>query len=298
MNGVDPRLLDDVRDELDSLNPRLSLNRRGFVQTSLAAGFAASVLPVKAQAMIVTDGQGLTAGEVKIPTKGGAMPAYRAMPAGSKALDVVLVVQEIFGVHEHIRDVCRRLAKAGYLAVAPELYARQGEPSKYTDIPKLVREIVAKVPDAQVMADLDAAADWAMNNGGDGGDLAITGFCWGGRIVWMYAAHNRKLATGVAWYGPVARAYHPGDKAALDVAASIRQPMLGLYGAADGGIPNDTVEKMRAALKAAGNTASEIILYPDTPHAFHADYRPSYRKQAAEDGWKRMLAWFRAHGVG
>jgi carboxymethylenebutenolidase len=298
MSLTDPPLVAETRDELNSLNPALVLNRRGFVTTSLAAGFAAAVLPVQAQTMIVTDTQGLTAGELKIPTKDGQMPAYRAMPAGRKGLDTVLVVQEIFGVHEHIKDVCRRLAKAGYLAVAPELYARQGDPTKYTDIPKLIAEIVAKVSDAQVMADLDAAAAWAARNGGDGGDLGITGFCWGGRIVWMYAAHNPKLTAGVAWYGPVARAYHPGDRTALEVAASIKQPILGLYGAADGGIPNDTVEKMRAALKAAGNTRSEIILYPDMPHAFNADYRPTYRKEAAEDGWKRLLAWFRANGVG
>ena len=247
--------------------------------------------------MIVTDTHGLTAGEVKIPTRDGQMPAYRAMPAGRSGLGTVLVVQEIFGVHEHMKDVCRRLAKAGYLAVAPELYARQGDPGKYTETAKLMSEIVAKVPDAQVMADLDAAAAWAAGNGGEGGNLGITGFCWGGRIVWMYAAHNPNLKTGVAWYGPVARSYHPGDKTALDVAASIKQPMLGLYGAADGGIPNDTVDKMRAALKGAGNNASQIILYPDTPHAFHADYRPSYRKEAAEDGWKRLLAWFKANGV-
>jgi carboxymethylenebutenolidase len=296
--GVDPQLLDDVRDEVNSLNPKLALDRRGFVLTSLVAGLAAAAFPVQARTMIVTDTHGLTAGEVKIPTRDGEMPAYRAMPAGRSGLGTVLVVQEIFGVHEHIRDVCRRLAKAGYLALAPELYARQGDPSRYAETAKLMSEIVAKVPDAQVMADLDAAAAWAAGHGGDGGKLGITGFCWGGRVVWMYAAHNPRLKSGVAWYGPVARAYHPGDKTALDVAASIKQPMLGLYGAADGGIPNDTVERMRAALKAAGNTASEIILYPDTPHAFHADYRPSYRKEAAEDGWKRLLAWFRANGVG
>jgi carboxymethylenebutenolidase len=297
MNGVDSQLLHDVRDELNSLHPQRALNRRGFVKTSLAAGFAAAVLPVQAQTMIVTDTQGLTAGEVKIPTRDGEMPAYRAMPAGRQGLDVVLVVQEIFGVHEHIKDVCRRLAKAGYLAVAPELYARQGDPSKFSDTARLLSEIVARVPDAQVMADLDATAAWAKGHGGDGGELGITGFCWGGRVVWMYAAHNPKLAAGIAWYGPVARAYHPGDKTPLEVAATIRAPILGLYGAADGGIPNDTVEKMRAALKGAGNTASEIVLYPDTPHAFHADYRPNYRKEAAVDGWKRALAWLKTHGV-
>ncbi|MFN3566915.1 MAG: dienelactone hydrolase family protein [Burkholderiaceae bacterium] len=287
----------DAREELDSLNPSLELTRRGFVKTSLAAGFAAAVTPVVAQTMITTDTQGLTAGEVRIPTRDGDMPAYRAMPAGKTGLATVLVVQEIFGVHEHIKDVCRRLAKQGYLAVAPELYARQGDPSKYVDIPKLMSEIVVKVPDAQVMGDLDAAAAWAMRNGGVSGKLGITGFCWGGRIVWMYAAHNPQLTAGVAWYGPVVRAYHAGDKTPLDVVAQIKAPILGLYGGADGGIPNDTVEKMRDALKAAGNAKCEFVIYPDTPHAFHADYRPSYRKQAADDGWKRLLAWFRQHGV-
>ena len=298
MQRFDPPSLDRVRDDVDSLRPGLALNRRAFVATSLGAGFAAAVLPVQARTMIVTDVQGLTAGEVRIPTRDGEMPAYRAMPEGKRNLDVVLVVQEIFGVHEHIRDVCRRFAKAGFLAVAPELYARQGDPGKYTEISKLISKIVARVPDAQVFADLDAAAAWAARNGGEGGDLGITGFCWGGRMVWMYAAHNPRLKAGVAWYGPVARAYHPGDRTALDVAASIKAPILGLYGAADGGIPNDTVEKMRAALKASGNAASEIVLYPDMPHAFHADYRATYRKDAAQDGWKRAVAWFRSHGVG
>ena len=298
MKGADSQFLEEVRDEVDSLNPRLALDRRGFVKTSLAAGFAAAVLPVQAQTMITTDTQGLTAGEVRIPTKGGDMPAYRAMPSGRTGLATVLVVQEIFGVHEHIKDVCRRLAKAGYLAVAPELYARQGDPSKYTEIPKLMSEIVSKVPDEQVMADLDAAAAWAAGNGGDGRRLGITGFCWGGRVVWMYAAHNPKLKTGVAWYGPVARTYYQGQKTALEVAPSIKQPILALYGGADGGIPNETVYRMMATLQTAGNTKSELVLYPDMPHAFHADYRQTYRKEAAEDGWKRLLAWFKAHGLG
>ena len=286
----------DARSELDSLQPPLRLDRRGFVKTSLGAGFAAAVLPVHAKTMITTDKQGLTAGEVKIPTKDGegAMPAYRAQPAGKTGLPTVLVVQEIFGVHEHIRDVTRRLAKQGYLAIAPELYARQGDPTKYNDISLLMKEVISKVSDAQVMSDLDAAATWAAKNGG-GGKLGVTGFCWGGRIVWMYAAHNSNLAAGVAWYGPVVRAYHPGDKSALDVASEIKAPVLGLYGGADGGIPNDTLEKMRAALKAAGNTRSEIVIYPDTPHAFHADYRPSYRKEQAEGGWKRLTAWFKQY---
>lgn len=287
-------VLRDAVEELDSLQPPLHLTRRGFVQTSLGAGFAAAVLPVSAQTAVTTDTQGLTAGEVKIPTKDGEMPAYRAMPAGKSGLPTVLVVQEIFGVHEYIKDVARRLAKQGYVAVAPELYARQGDPSKYTDTGAVMKEIVSKVNDAQVMADLDAAAAWAAKNGG-GGKLGITGFCWGGRVTLMYVAHNPNVAAGVAWYGPTARSYYAGDKTPLDVAAQMKAPVLGLYGGADGGIPNDTVEKMGAALKAAGNARSEMVIYPDTPHAFHADYRPSYRKAAADDGWKRLTAWFKQY---
>ena len=284
----------DAAEELDSLQPPLNITRRGFVQTSLGAGFAAAVLPVTAQTMITTDTQGLTAGEVKIPTKDGEMPAYRAMPTGKTGLPKVLVVQEVFGVHEHIKDVARRLAKQGYLAVAPELYARQGDPTKYSDTGALMKEVVSKVSDAQVMADLDASAAWAAKNGG-GGKLGITGFCWGGRIVLMYAAHNPNLAAAVAWYGPTARSYYAGDKTALDVAGQIKAPVLGLYGGADGGIPNDTVEKMGATLKDTGNTRSEMVVFPDMPHAFYADYRPSYRKEAADDGWKRLTAWFKQY---
>lgn len=287
-------ILRDLVEELASLQPPLNVTRRGFVQTSLGAGFAAAVLPVSAQTMITTDTQGLTAGEVKIPAKDGEMPAYRAMPAGKAGLATVLVVSEVFGVHEHIRDVCRRLAKQGYLAVAPELFARLGDASKYTDTGALMREIVSKTSDAQIMGDLDAAAAWAAKNGG-GGKLGITGFCWGGRVALMYAAHNPGLAAVVAWYGPTARSYSPGDKTPLDVAGQIKAPVLGLYGGADGGIPNDTVDKMGAALKAAGNSRSEFVIFPEMPHAFHADYRPSYRKAAADDGWKRLTAWFKQY---
>lgn len=241
--------------------------------------------------MITTDAEGLTAGDVQIPSGDRQIPAYRAMPAGKRSLATVLVVQEIFGVHEHIKDVTRRVAKQGYLAVAPELYVRQGDPTTYTDTGALISEIVSKVPDAQVMTDLDAAAAWAAKNGG-GGKLGITGFCWGGRIVHMYAAHNSSLAAGVAWYGPTARSYCAGDETPLDVAVRIKAPILGLYGGADGGIPTETVEKMGAALKTAGNARSEMVIFPDMPHAFFADYRPNYREQAAREGWRRMTAWF------
>jgi carboxymethylenebutenolidase len=285
----------DARSELDSLKPPLRLDRRSFMMTSLGAGFAAAVVPVQAKTMITTDTQGLTAGEVTIPTKDGegSIPAYRAQPAGKTGLPTVLVVQEIFGVHEYIKDVTRRLAKQGYLAIAPELYARQGDVLTMS-VPDILANVVSKVPDAQVMADLDASVAWAAKNGG-GGKLGITGFCWGGRIVWMYAAHNPSLVAGVAWYGNVATGRYPGDKGAIDVVDRIKAPVLGLYGAADSGIPNNTVEKLRGALKAAGNTRSEIILYPDTPHAFHADYRPSYRREQAEDGWKRLTLWFKQY---
>ena len=279
-----------------NFEPKTQFTRRDFVMTTLATGFAAAVQPVAASTQVTTDSAGLTAGEVKIPVKDGEVPAYRAMPAGGKGLPTVLVVQEIFGVHEHIKDVCRRLAKAGYLAVAPELYARQGDVSKLADIDQ-IRPIVAKVSDAQVLSDLDAAAAWAAKNGGDAAKLAITGFCWGGRITWMYSAHNPKVKAGVAWYGRVVgQPSEMSPKNPIDVVKDLHAPVLGLYGGADAGIPNDTVDKMREALKAAGGK-SEIRTYPDMPHGFHADYRPSYRKAAAEDGWKRLLAWFKQHGV-
>lgn len=287
------QLTDDATSQFDSLQPPLSIDRRGFVRSSLAAGFAAAVLPVQAKTMISTDTMGLTAGEVKIPVAGGEMAAYRAQPAGKTDLRVVLVVQEIFGVHEYIKDVTRRLAKLGYLAVAPELYARQGDPTRYSDIPTLIREVVSKVPDVQVLGDLDATVAWAAKNGGNVKRVGVTGFCWGGRMTWMYLAHNPNAKAGVAWYGRVvgnATALTP--KHPIDVAALIKQPVLALYGGADAGIPNETVYRMMAALQTAGNTRSELVLYKDVPHAFHADYRPSYRKDAADDGWKRLTDWF------
>lgn len=286
-----------MNEDLQSLMPRMDFTRRGFVVTSLAAGFAMSVLPISAET-ITTDTKGIEAGEVKIPVTDGEFPAYRAQPASGGSFPVVLVVQEIFGVHEHIKDICRRFAKLGYLAIAPELYARQGDVSKETDIPKIIQTVVSKVPDAQVMSDLDATVAWVKKNGkGNTEKLAVTGFCWGGRIVWLYAAHNKNLKAGVAWYGRLV-----GDKDPLhpkhptDLVEELKAPVLGLYGGADMGIPNSTVEAMQAALKKA-NKPSEIILYPDTPHGFHADYRPTYRKDKADDGWKRLLEWFKKNGV-
>jgi carboxymethylenebutenolidase len=267
--------------------------------TSLAAGFALSVQPVSAQT-ITTDATGLTAGEVKIPLKDGPIPAYRAVPEKGGPFPVVLVVQEIFGVHEHIKDVCRRFAKLGYLAIAPELYARQGDVSKMTDIQDIIGKVVSKVPDSQVIADLDATVAWAKASGnGDTSKLGITGFCWGGRIVWLYSAANPNLKAGVAWYGRLSgagKATELQPKFPIDVVGELKAPVLGLYGEKDTGIPVKDVEAMREALKKA-NKPSEIVLYPDAPHAFFADYRPSYKKDAAEDGWKRLLEWFKKNGV-
>lgn len=276
---------------------KLTLTRREFVGSGLAAGFALAVRPVSAET-IRTDTDGLEAGPVEVPTSDIGLPAYVAAPQSGGPFPVVLVVQEIFGVHEHIRDVCRRFAKQGYLAVAPELYVRQGDVAQLSDIGAIIRTVVAKVPDAQVMADLDATVAWAADSGrGDVERLGITGFCWGGRIVWMYAAHNPRLEAGAAWYGRlVGEASDLTPRHPVDVADRLHAPVLGLYGAADSGIPNETVERMRAALRAA-ESPSEIVLYPDTPHGFHADYRASFRKREAEDGWQRLLAWFKQHGA-
>jgi carboxymethylenebutenolidase len=283
--------------ELLSLMPKVDFSRRDFVVTSLAAGFALAVQPVSAET-ITTDTKDLEAGEVKIPVKDGEIPGYRAMPAAGGPFPIVLVVQEIFGVHEHIKDICRRLAKLGYLAVAPELYARQGDVSKLTDIPRIISEVVSKVPDDQVMTDLDATVEWVKKSGkGNTTKLGITGFCWGGRIVWLYAAHNKALNAGVAWYGRLTsnktdlQPQHP-----LDLVTSLKAPVLGLYGANDKGIPMATVEQMKTALKEA-KQPSEIIVYPETDHGFYADYRPTYKKSSADDGWKRLQEWFKKHGV-
>jgi carboxymethylenebutenolidase len=288
-----------MHDEQQNMPPVIDVTRRGFVVTSLAAGFAMAAQPISDNT-ITTDTKGLEAGEVKIPAPDGEIPAYRALPAEGGAFPVVLVVQEIFGVHEHIKDICRRFAKLGYLAVAPELYARQGDVSKIKEIPEIFTKVVSKVPDKQVMSDLDAAVAWAKGTGkGDVSKLAITGFCWGGRIVWLYAAHNENLKAGVAWYGGLVktpRATELQPTFPIDLVAALKAPVLGLYGAADQGIPVASVEQMRAALKEA-NKPSEIILYPDTPHAFFADYRPSYRKDKAEDGWTKLLEWFKKNGV-
>lgn len=288
---------ENQRAEFDSLVPEVPFTRRGFIVTALGAGFALAVQPVMAQTAISTDTQGLAAGEVKIKVADGDMVAYRAQPASGSNFPVILVVSEIFGVHDYIADVCRRLAKLGYMAIAPELFARWGDPRKLTNIQDILAGIVARVPDAQVMSDLDGCVAWAKANGGDTARLGITGFCWGGRITWLYAAHNPRVKAGVAWYGRLdGEVNDRTPQYPLDLAAGLKAPVLGLYGGKDQGIAQDDVESMRAAIRKAGGK-SEIHVYPDAPHAFHADYRPSYRKEAAEDGWKRMLEWFRKNGV-
>jgi len=279
---------------------RSELTRREFLVTgAVAAGVAGYTLaagPLRAE-VVTTGTSGLVAGAVSIPVAGREIPGYRAKPAGAVKPPIVLVVQEIFGVHEYIRDVCRRLAHEGYLAVAPDLYVRQGDVTRMSDAQAIIRDVVAKVADAQVMGDLDATAAWAATDGGDASKLAITGFCWGGRIVWLYSAHSAKLRAGVAWYGRLA-----GDKSEmqpsypLDVAAKLHAPVLGLYGAEDAGIPLESIERMRKEI-AAAHGASRVDVFEGAPHGFHADYRPSYREAAAREGWTRMLAWFKLNGV-
>jgi carboxymethylenebutenolidase len=262
-------------------------------------GFARAVRPVMASA-IETDSDGLEAGVVTIDSNGFAMPAYRARPKGGGRLPILLVVSEIFGVHEHIADVARRFAKHGWLAIAPELFVRQGDAKSIADIDTLFATIVSKVPDAQVASDLDAAVAWAATQGGDTARLGVTGFCWGGRQTWLYAAHNPAVRAGVAWYGRLTGATNERQTAhPVTRAAELKAPVLGLYGGADTGIPLDTVEAMRVALVAGSDAAkrSEIVIYPQAKHAFFADYRPSYDAASAADGWQRCLAWLRAHGA-
>jgi len=271
--------------------------RRDFLKVALGSGFAAAALPVAAQSLVKTDSAGLAAGTVELMVGGQAVPVYRAQPAGKGNLPVILVVSEIFGVHEHIADVARRFAKQGYLALAPDLFVRQGDPSKVPNIADLMKQIISQTPDAQVMGDLDACVAWAAKNGGNVDKLGITGFCWGGRITWLYAAHNPKVKAGVAWYGRLAgEATEKQPRHPVDVAPALTVPVLGLYGAKDTGIPLESIEKMKAAL-AKGSSKSEFVVYPDAGHAFNADYRPSYVEKDARDGWKRALDWLKQHGA-
>ncbi|MEK7344890.1 MAG: dienelactone hydrolase family protein [Pseudomonadota bacterium] len=293
-------LIDDAQALLGGRMGASGATRRLALKAAMGVGYAAAAHPLMAQTAIKTPSTGLVSGEVTIDVNGFKMPAYRSAPAGQTSLPVVLVISEIFGVHEYIADVTRRLAQAGYMAIAPELFVRQGDAGAYGEIAKLQAEVIAKVPDAQVMADLDATVAWAAANGGDTRKLAVTGFCWGGRITWLYAAHQPQVKAGVAWYGRLvgqATAQTPSHPLAL--VGHLKAPVLGLYGGADTGIPLDTVDKMKAELAQgpAAAKASAFVVYPEAPHAFHADYRPSFRKAAAEDGWQRLLAWLKSHDV-
>ncbi len=280
---------------LDGLQ-RYPLARRGLFMTGLMGGFTLAVQPVEAQ-VVTTDTAGLVVGETKIPTTDGALPAYFAHPATGSNFPIAIVNEEIFGVHEHIKDLCRRFAKAGYLAVATEYYARIGDLSTMTDIPTIVKEVISKAPDARYLADMEATIDWAGKNKGNVAKVGVTGFCRGGRQTWLMAENSTRVKAAVAWYGPVAGATSDiQPKTAADAADMLKCPLLGLYGGADAGIKMEDVQAAAAKAKAAGKTV-EIVIYPDTPHGFNADYRPSYRKEAAEDGWKRMLAWFKQHGA-
>ena len=301
----------NLKEDFDSLVAKTSLSdgvdRRTFMKTALGTGFAAAVLPVTAQTVIKTDTEGLTAGALDIEENGLSVPIYRAQPEGKTNLPVVLVVSEIFGVHEHIADIARRFAKLGYLAIAPNLFKRQGDPAAFASIPELYVNVISKVPDDQVLGDLDACVAWAKKNGGNVSKLAITGCCWGGRITWLYASHNPKVKAAAAWYGSLVRGKDPEGKTEaeikaltpkqpVDIAPTLKVPVLGLYGAKDQGITQDHVAQMKAAL-AKGSSKSEIVVYPNSGHAFNADYRPSYVEADAKDGWKRTLAWFKEHGV-
>ena len=294
----------DQKNDFNSLLPgactESGATRRTAMKAVLGVGYAATALPIMAQTAIKTSAEGLKAGETTFEVNGFKVPAYYAAPAGKTNLPVILVIQEIFGVHEYIADTARRFAKAGYLAIAPELFARQGDPTQYGEMAKLMAEVVSTVPDAQVMADLDGAVKWAGANGGDTARVGITGFCWGGRVTWLYSAHNPAVKAGVAWYGRLVGASTDlTPKHPVDIAPILHGKVLGLYGGQDAGIPLDTVDRMKAALAAGSPAAkaSQFVVYPDAPHAFHADYRPSFRKEPAEDGWKRALAWFKANGV-
>ncbi|MGE5147110.1 MAG: dienelactone hydrolase family protein [Candidatus Eiseniibacteriota bacterium] len=286
-----------MHDHVRSLFPRITLSRRGFVASSITAGFTLAAGPLMAETIIKTDTKGLTVGDIKIPAPDGTIDGYYAMPATGGPFPVILVVMEVFGLHEHIKDICRRLAKIGYMGVAPDLYARQGDLTKQTDIREIMKIILAK-PDSQLMSDLDATTAWAKASGkGNVAKLGITGFCNGGRTVWLYAAHSSQLKAGVAWYGHLGGQPTPNrPKSVLELASQIKAPVLGLYGGADQGIPIEQIDKMKAELK-ADHKPCEIVVYPDTGHAFNADYRATYREGPAKDGWKRMQAWFKQHGV-
>jgi carboxymethylenebutenolidase len=280
------------------------LDRREFFVTSIVGAglYAAAVSPIAAQTVIHTDNKGLVVGEVDIPVSDGQIPAYRAMPEKGKKFPVVLVIHEIFGVHEWIQDVCRRFAKLGYMAIAPALYSRQGDVHHLPDPPTLQRNIFSKIPDTQVNSDLDSTLEWAGKNHGDTKHASITGFCWGGRVVWMYSEHNPHIKAGAAWYGRVASTpnspvnpVQPTNP--IDHVKDLKVPIIGFYGGLDTGITQDSLNQMKTALNAA-HAKYDINVYPDAKHGFFADYRDSYNQKAAEDAWPKLLAWFKKYGAG
>jgi carboxymethylenebutenolidase len=290
------------------MSKEIQASRRNFMKTSaisataIGVGFVAASEPVKAAA-IETDFKGIKAGEQMIPVGSFQLPAYVSRPEKAKgSLPIIIVASEIFGVHEYIADVTRRFAKLGYLAIAPEFFTRAGDPNTYGTIAEIQSNIVAKTPDAQVLNDLQAALVWAGKNGGDLKRVGVTGFCWGGRITWL-SATLPQVRAGVAWYGRLIGEKTEGSpKHPVDIAADLKAPVLGLYGAADTGISLESIDQMRAALAQAAPKnpvakACEFVVYPDTPHAFHADYRASYREGPAKDGWEKCIAWFKKNGV-
>lgn len=275
---------------------RYPFARRSFVMTSLISGLTLATTRVEAQA-VHTDTEGLDAGEVQIPVQGGNMPAYCARPAKGTSFPIILVNEEIFGVHDYIQDVCRRFAKLGYLAIAPEIYFRNPDFPKMTDAQQIMREVIFKTPDAEIWSDLDATLAWASHNHGDASRMGEIGFCFGGRNTWEYAAHNPNLKAAVAFYGHIKNPTSDiKPKTVLDIADQIHCPLLGLYGGQDPSNPVDVVHQAEAKAKAAHKIV-EIVIYPDAPHGFHADYRPSYREADAKDAWNRALAWFKRYGV-
>ncbi len=274
----------------------MPVDRRTLLMTTLMTGFTLAVARAQ-EAPIHTDATGLDADEAQITTPNGPIPAYYARPQGAGPFPIILVIEEIFGVHEYIKDVCRRFAKLGYLAVAPELYARIADLSKMTDPHEIVAKVISKAPDGVMLSDLDSTAAWAEANHGDANRLGVTGFCRGGRDTWLYAEHNPHLKAAVAWYGPVKGATSPiQPRTPTDLAAGLRCPLLGLYGGKDDSIHQADVQAAAQTARDAGHIV-EIKVFPDAGHGFHADYRATYNKQAAEQGWTDALAWFKAHGV-
>jgi carboxymethylenebutenolidase len=288
--------MDQIKFGLAEKIKETTVSRRGFLLTSLAGGFAVASEPLFAQA-IKTDTQGITAGEVKVPVKDGQIPAYRAMPAKGGNFPVILVIQEIFGVHEYIQDICRRLAKQGYYAIAPALFSREADVSNMS-LDAILKEVVPVVPDAQVMSDIDSTVAFAKASGkANTTRLGIVGYCWGGRTVWLYANHNPSVKAGVAYYGLLAGLKGPNKPAdPVDVAATLKVPVLGLYAGEDSFVPDEVVDKMRNEL-GKGSSASEIVVFPAVNHGFHADYRPTYDRRAATYAWKLTLDWFKERGV-